>query len=95
MRKSVVCHLEGISCGKPCGLPLPCGNHYCVESCHSGQCLKKSTNIIGINAADTTLRKCIQPCKNIRDSCGHPCGANCHEGPCPNSPCNQKVNIKN
>ena len=94
MRKNIVCHLEGFSCGKPCGLALPCGRHTCVEPCHAGQCLKSSNNSRVLNESSISITKCTQPCKTIRDSCGHICGANCHEGQCPSTPCNQQIKAK-
>ena len=94
MRKNIVCHLEGFSCGKPCGLALPCGRHTCVEPCHAGQCLKSSNNSRVLNEPSISITKCTQPCKTIRDSCGHICGANCHEGQCPSTPCNQQIKAK-
>ena len=92
LRKNIVCHLEGFSCGRPCGLPLPCGKHSCIEPCHSGQCLK--VNSQETQSTRPNVKKCTQPCKTVRDSCGHPCGANCHDGACPNTPCNQKIKAK-
>ena len=92
LRKSIVCHLEGYSCGNSCGLPLPCGNHNCIEPCHAGPCLKVPA--VESSDSDTGLRlakSCTQPCKKIRDVCGHICRANCHEGSCPRTPCNEKV----
>ena len=90
LRKNIVCHLEGFSCGRPCGLPLSCGKHSCIDQCHSGQCLKVKSQ----GAHLTSFKKCTQPCQIERDACGHPCGANCHDGPCPNTPCNQKIKAK-
>jgi len=94
LRKNVVCHLEVFSCGKPCGLPLPCGKHPCVEPCHSGQCLKVAVSSQDSNDANKSTKKCTQPCKNIRDGCGHACGANCHDGTCPNTLCSEQIKAK-
>jgi len=79
LRKSVACHIEGISCGKACGESLPCGKHTCVKACHPGDC----------------DRVCNQPCKETRPSCGHPCNAPCHpDQPCnPNIPCPEKIKL--
>ena len=80
LRKSVACHIDGISCGKRCGKPLSCNKHFCVKTCHPGDCDPQ----------------CNQACNEIRtDSCGHPCGAPCHgDSPCPTSnPCMEKVKL--
>lgn len=80
LRKSVACHIDGISCGKPCLKPLSCNRHSCIKPCHAGDC-------------ETT--QCNQACKEIRNDCGHPCNAPCHgETPCPSSnPCMEKVKL--
>ena len=80
LRKNVLCHLEGIFCGRPCGLDLPCGRHKCIKPCHLGKCLDEGRQ-----------EKCSQPCLQVRSGCGHPCNTPCHDGPCPNTPCNEKV----
>lgn len=79
-RKNVQCFLEAISCGLPCGKPLPCNVHKCQDICHEGPCLKNNT-------------QCTQPCSKQRPDCDHPCGAPCHEGPCPDTPCKAKVQV--
>ena len=38
LRKSVACHIDGISCGKPCFKPLSCNRHFCIKPCHAGDC---------------------------------------------------------
>lgn len=76
VRKSVACHIAGISCGRPCGKPLTCGRHKCVKPCHPGECNDNS---------------CSQPCQESRQSCGHACNSACHDGPCPSTPCLEKV----
>jgi len=81
LRKAVFCHVEGISCGRPCGKELPCGRHDCDRLCHDGQCLEEG-------------QTCKQKCKEPRESCGHPCGAPCHDGPCPGQPCRERVTVK-
>ena len=49
--------------------------------CHPGECFKE-------------MDRCSQPCQVIRPSCGHPCGALCHEGSvCPSVPCSTLVKI--
>ncbi|CAJ0923170.1 unnamed protein product, partial [Mesorhabditis belari] len=39
-RKNIPCHLETISCGRPCGKALRCGIHECDKRCHRGECEK-------------------------------------------------------
>ena len=83
LRKSVACHIDGISCGKRCGKPLYCNRHFCVKPCHPGEC----------------ETQCNQACKEIRsdNSCGHPCNAPCHgDLPCPSTnsnPCMEKIKL--
>ncbi|KAL2184615.1 hypothetical protein L209DRAFT_735699 [Thermothelomyces heterothallicus CBS 203.75] len=31
-------YAKGWSCGEPCGDLLPCGEHYCTQTCHAGLC---------------------------------------------------------
>ncbi|XP_041478842.1 transcriptional repressor NF-X1-like [Lytechinus variegatus] len=79
VRYNIPCHVQGISCGRPCGKPLPCGYHNCLKTCHTGECDPE----------------CKQPCKVIRPDCGHPCGVTCHVGwPCPQITCKSKVTVK-
>ena len=73
-----MCHLEGISCGRPCGKQLPCYRHACIRSCHEGPC-------------QSTGAQCSQSCAKPRPSCGHSCAAPCHEGDCPKTSCNERV----
>lgn len=80
LRKAVPCYVESISCGRPCGKPLPCGRHNCITSCHAGPCL-----VAG--------KVCQQLCKIQRSECGHPCASPCHEGMCPETPCKQVVKV--
>ncbi|CAB0031436.1 unnamed protein product [Trichogramma brassicae] len=75
LRKAVPCHVKELSCGLPCGKPIPCNRHKCIQKCHSGPC---ST-------------ECTQPCQEIRKMCGHICAAPCHEGDCPDTPCKVMV----
>lgn len=81
MRKSVPCHLEGLSCGRPCGKPSACGRHTCARPCHQGDCAPAG-------------ERCQQRCCAAREGCGHPCGAPCHDGACPpNLPCRVQVQV--
>ncbi|XP_035208182.1 transcriptional repressor NF-X1-like [Stegodyphus dumicola] len=77
---TVMCFLDGVSCGMPCNKTLPCGVHKCQLTCHPGQCLKPDA-------------KCTQPCSIPRPNCGHPCGNPCHEGLCPETPCKAQVTL--
>ena len=79
-RRNVPCLVEGVSCGRQCRKPLPCGRHSCQRICHPGDCLKEN-------------EKCGQPCQVVRHTCGHPCGAPCHEGGCPGIPCPTQVKV--
>ncbi|CAL1281044.1 unnamed protein product [Larinioides sclopetarius] len=77
---SVMCFLEGVSCGMLCLKDLPCGKHKCNLTCHAGPCLKEGA-------------KCAQLCAIPRSACGHPCGNACHDGPCPDTPCKSQVSL--
>ena len=76
----MLCLVEGVSCGRQCRRPLPCGRHSCQRICHPGDCLKEN-------------EKCSQPCQVVRPTCGHPCGAPCHEGGWPGIPCPTQVTV--
>eukprot|EP00397_Hematodinium_sp_SG-2012_P005542 GEMP01005562.1.p1 GENE.GEMP01005562.1~~GEMP01005562.1.p1 ORF type:complete len:1105 (+),score=189.55 GEMP01005562.1:176-3490(+) len=76
--KNIPCHVETISCSKPCDRILECG-HRCVAACHSG---------------DVPCPPCTQPCRAARVHCEHQCGAPCHPGtPCDEAPCQAKVHV--
>ena len=104
LRKSVPCHVEGLSCGRPCNKALPCGRHNCIKACHEGSCLDsanaeersvhddKGFHKICINPHFLSI-SCGQPCTEIRESCGHPCNAPCHAPPCPATPCKERVKV--
>ncbi|KAK3912840.1 NF-X1-type zinc finger protein NFXL1 [Frankliniella fusca] len=66
------CHAaKSMSCGKRCGQPLNCGNHFCGLECHP------------INESCET---CESPCELPRPAgCPHECRLPCHPAPCP--PC--------
>lgn len=58
-----------MSCGRPCGLPLPCKRHNCDKICHSGPCPEK----------------CEQPCTAARECghrCKLPCHDTCPPSTC-------------
>ncbi|ESN99996.1 hypothetical protein HELRODRAFT_83646, partial [Helobdella robusta] len=79
-RANVPCFLQDVSCGRPCGKPLPCLVHNCAQLCHKAPCL------------DGGKIKCTQPCPAPRTACGHPCMAPCHVGqPCPPTKCKAQV----
>lgn len=81
-RSNIPCHLQDISCGLPCGKPLPCGSHLCKRLCHRGECHAEGE------------AGCCQPCVVPRPECRHPCMAPCHHGkPCPRSSCSAKVTL--
>lgn len=76
-RKNLACHIEGISCGKPCGARMPCGQHTCQRTCHAGPC----------------ATSCVQPCKVTRPCghpCAAPCHPNTA---CPDTPCSTQVKL--
>ena len=63
-----LCHKSDleVSCGKICGIKLPCG-HNCDKICHDHEKYLEDFNLT-----------CRQPCKKIRSDCGHICGQRCH-----------------
>lgn len=82
VRKTIPCHQEHFSCGRPCGKNLPCGRHKCLAKCHPNGCY-------------FGLPECVQQCTTPRAACGHPCGAPCHDGDCPtNISCKEMVTVK-
>ncbi|KAI8341927.1 hypothetical protein BC941DRAFT_414896 [Chlamydoabsidia padenii] len=78
--KNIPCYRESAHCGLICDKLLPCGEHRCKKSCHSGDCL-------------TGGQVCTQPCVLTRTSCGHPCMNPCHGNtPCPETtPCSTRI----
>ncbi|KAF6011593.1 hypothetical protein HII13_002057 [Brettanomyces bruxellensis] len=66
----VLCSQKTVSCGRPCGLLLPCGVHHCRRVCHPpGHC-------------ESTGATCSQQCGRTLP-CGHACHRKCHGGsPC-------------
>lgn len=82
-RTSVLCYMNGISCGKICDKMMPCGNHRCQRVCHDGPCLSEGQE------------SCSYPCLNKRDSCEHPCALNCHTNVlrCPPSKCKVMMRV--
>lgn len=39
LRNHVPCHVKDVSCGSPCGKPMPCGQHKCARICHKAPCV--------------------------------------------------------
>ncbi|GFO45458.1 NF-x1-type Zinc finger protein nfxl1 [Plakobranchus ocellatus] len=85
-------------CTKPCH-PAPCPPCRMMVRmrCHC-QTLLKHVECSKWVAASTklreTLQSCEQPCPKEM-ACGHPCGAVCHSGPCPNAgKCEKKIVLK-
>ncbi|KAF3213761.1 FKBP12-associated protein [Orbilia oligospora] len=61
--KNQPCYRDSVSCGQTCGLPLSCGSHICLKTCHAeGGCQEP----------------CTQTCKKSRPLCGHDCQEACH-----------------
>ncbi|XP_076464689.1 protein shuttle craft-like isoform X2 [Babylonia areolata] len=83
LRRNVPCYLPDISCGRPCGKALPCGQHKCIKTCHKGPCLSEG-------------EACVQPCLKKRSECPHPCAAPCHpqSDTCPQTICRAQMEIK-
>ncbi|XP_022919104.2 protein shuttle craft [Onthophagus taurus] len=77
-RSTILCYQDEFSCGLPCGKDLPCGQHKCIQPCHTNSC----------------PLPCTQPCTKPRVGCDHPCAAPCHkDAPCPDTPCKQIVKV--
>ncbi|OQR67455.1 transcriptional repressor NF-X1-like [Tropilaelaps mercedesae] len=57
IRRNIPCHLDNVSCGRPCGRPLTCGRHTCDKTCHAGECPTVCEQPC------RKLRKCGHPCK--------------------------------
>ncbi|XP_022662440.1 transcriptional repressor NF-X1-like [Varroa destructor] len=69
LRRNIPCHLDNVSCGRPCGRPLSCGRHSCDKTCHAGEC----------------PTSCEQPCKVPRKCghpCKLPCHDECPTSTC-------------
>ncbi|VVC43241.1 Zinc finger, RING-type,R3H domain,Zinc finger, NF-X1-type,Transcriptional repressor NF-X1, R3H domain [Cinara cedri] len=78
LRFAIPCHIKNVSCGMPCGYPLPCKRHTCVKPCHPLPC---------------NTGPCNLPCELLKPDCGHPCSKPCHDGPCPQRACKTMVNV--
>ncbi|XWS56730.1 hypothetical protein CRYUN_Cryun09bG0110600 [Craigia yunnanensis] len=76
------------SCDNLCGNLLPCGNHYCTNTCHPVEIHSTS---LGHRKRSKSCEECNLPCQKERmPICSHPCPLPCHPGECP--PC--KVLVK-
>ncbi|KAK6976666.1 NF-X1-type zinc finger protein NFXL1 [Biomphalaria glabrata] len=85
-------------CVKPCH-PPPCPPcHMMIRMrCHCQTLVKHIECVKWISASSAEkdmLKSCEQPCPKEM-ACGHPCGATCHSGSCPNTnKCDKKVILK-
>lgn len=76
-RRNIPCHLDEVSCGLPCGVPLPCG-HTCTRPCHL-----HDPEDAKCTSMCTTVRSCGHPCNEpCHDSKG-----------CPNTACKVMVGV--
>ncbi|XP_014214759.1 protein shuttle craft [Copidosoma floridanum] len=80
LRKAVPCYVNDVSCGLPCGKPISCKRHKCIQMCHPDPCEKPG-------------QICTQPCTVPRETCGHNCAAPCHDGKCPDTPCKEMIKV--
>ncbi|XP_026478578.1 NF-X1-type zinc finger protein NFXL1-like [Ctenocephalides felis] len=92
---TLACSEEVLPCGDTCGKLLLCGQHYCNQRCHRGDC---STCLVvieklcrcGSNSKELPCQKehlCNTKCRKMRDCGNHVCNRKCCEGICP--PCNK------
>ncbi|CBY21125.1 unnamed protein product [Oikopleura dioica] len=83
VRRNIPCHLNVVSCGRPCGRALDCG-HTCPKICHEGECITEENQV------------CQQKCQQIRPTCGHICAKKCHTGSAcePFDYCEVKIPLK-
>ncbi|XP_058732390.1 NF-X1-type zinc finger protein NFXL1-like [Vicia villosa] len=87
------------SCASTCGKKLSCGNHVCMETCHSGSCAECEllpAHVKMCCCGKTRLKEerqtCLDPIPTCSQLCGkslacgmHRCNETCHDGDC--SPC--------
>ncbi|XP_025197835.1 protein shuttle craft-like isoform X2 [Melanaphis sacchari] len=78
LRFAIPCHIKNVSCGMPCGIPLPCKRHTCVKPCHPPPC---------------NTGPCQLPCNLPKTDCSHPCSKPCHDGSCPPVACKIMVSV--
>lgn len=78
LRFAIPCHIKNVSCGMPCGIPLPCKRHTCTKPCHAPPC---------------NTGPCRLPCNSPKLDCSHPCSKPCHDGACPPVACKIMVSV--
>ncbi|XP_026813694.1 protein shuttle craft-like isoform X1 [Rhopalosiphum maidis] len=78
LRFAIPCHIKNVSCGMPCGIPLPCKRHTCTKPCHAPPC---------------NTGPCRLPCNLPKLDCSHPCSKPCHDGSCPSIACKIMVSV--
>lgn len=74
----LACHsAKALSCGRPCGRSLNCGNHKCMLECHN-------VSDVHNEDQDENCEDCIENCSIQRPlGCTHTCPRqNCHKPPC-------------
>uniref|UniRef100_A0A1B6D4K5 Protein shuttle craft n=1 Tax=Clastoptera arizonana TaxID=38151 RepID=A0A1B6D4K5_9HEMI len=96
-KKALQCgQTQLLACESKCGKELNCGEHFCEQSCHFGECSpceikitqrcfcgKENREVIcdGEKSKDK-FYSCKETC-NLKLSCGHhSCSKECHEGDC-------------
>lgn len=81
----VPCHVgapRGITCHRPCGAALKCGNHACRLGCHDN---------VPESCEESSADGCTQIC-GLPRACGHGCAYACHpNSSCPATPCKAEV----
>lgn len=87
---------QTVSCGDTCCKELNCGEHFCNEICHLGDCKPCPAKILQECYCGTTVREvpcdkknfgvknfeCGNKCPKKLDCDHHPCLKNCHAGTC-------------
>ncbi|XP_006818930.1 NF-X1-type zinc finger protein NFXL1-like [Saccoglossus kowalevskii] len=89
------CSAKEWSCGQSCNKPLLCGQHYCQQPCHKGECAPCGKQSIQscLCGKEQIQRPCSSPqwqCAQICNkpfACGfHVCDKHCHSGECGTCP---------
>ncbi|CAL1536845.1 unnamed protein product [Lymnaea stagnalis] len=93
--RTVRCSAKSWTCGKPCGRPLSCKQHKCLDNCHPGECApcvktsmhpcfcgKEKTE----RPCDSTAWKCNKICGKPFNCGNHVCEVVCHLGSCGDCP---------
>ncbi|GFR97491.1 NF-X1-type zinc finger protein NFXL1 [Elysia marginata] len=76
------CTEDILTCGDTCGKALSCGEHFCAQRCHTGDCGQ---------CCDGNCPGCEQICGKTLRCRNHKCASRCHKGPC--YPCPLTVEI--